>query len=255
MDGLEAPDLPIMGYYARRLVHCNCTWDEDELMHLSRAFVWSASGRGDSERSTNLLAAFASEVHHMFHIAPWTRTDETFRRCLWDVVRETFVSSWHFEVSCLFHFLARSDFSSFKGQKASRQAVTYTKNPSPGYMEYVVSALSVCCFIGDLFRYNFISRPDTVGCIRVLMYNLTTVEHITAIRNIIQHAGVLLWREAQNLDAEVWEFRKVLLEKSKPLKDYRTVLSQPMDGNAGVRSRVNDILGHVEDCRLAVRRT
>ena len=97
-DGLEASDLPIMAYQARRLVHCNCTWDEDELMHLSRAFVWCASGRG--ERPTNLLAAFASEVYQVFHITPWMGTEENFRRCLWDVVRETFVSSWHFEVSC-----------------------------------------------------------------------------------------------------------------------------------------------------------
>ena len=103
MDGLEAQDLPIMGYHARRLVYCNCTWDEDEFMHLSRAFVWHASGCG--ERPTNLLATFASEVHQVFHIAPWTRTDENFRRCMWDVVRETFVSSWHFEVSRLLHSL------------------------------------------------------------------------------------------------------------------------------------------------------
>ena len=99
MDGSEAPNLPIMGYHARRLVRCNCTWDDDELMHLSRAFVWRASGRG--ERPTNLLAAFASEVLQVFHIVPWMGTDENFRRCLWDVVRETFVSSWHFEVNCL----------------------------------------------------------------------------------------------------------------------------------------------------------
>ena len=64
-----------------------------------------------------------------------------------------------------------------------------------------------------------------------------------------------MWRKAQNLDAEVREFRKVLLKKSQPLKDYRTVLLQPIDGNAGVRSRVNAILGHVEDYRLAVSRT
>ena len=89
------------------------------------------------------------------------------------------------------------------------------------------------------------------------MYNLTTVEHITAIHNIIQHAGVFLWREAQDLDAEIWEFRKVLLKKFQPLKDYRTVLLQPIqvDGDAGVRSRINDILDQVEDCRLALRQT
>ena len=131
---------------------------------------------------------------------------------LWDVLRETFVSSWHFEVSFFFSLPDPYNFFLFKEQKVSRQAVTYTKNPSKGYMEYVVSALSICSFIGDLFRYNFITRPDTVGCIRVLMYNLTTVEHITAIHNIIQHAGIFLWREAQDLDAEIWEFRKVLLE-------------------------------------------
>jgi hypothetical protein len=85
------------------------------------------------------------------------------------------------------------------------------------------------------------------------MHNLTTVEHITAIRNIIKHAGLPLWRQAINLDAEAWEFRKVLLEKSQSLKDYRTVLLKSIDGkNVGVRSRVNEILGYVEDCRLAV---
>ena len=68
---------------------------------------------------------------------------------------------------------------------------------------------------------------------------------------------VFLWREAQDLDAEIWEFRKVLLEKSQQLKDYRTVLLQPIqvDGNAGVGSRVNDILDQVEDCCLALRQT
>ena len=96
-EGLEAPDLTIMGFYARKLVHCDCPWDEDELMHLSRAFVWRASKSG--ERPTDRFAAFASEVRRVF-CGPWTRTDDNFRRCVWDVVRETFVSSWHFEVSC-----------------------------------------------------------------------------------------------------------------------------------------------------------
>ena len=114
VDGLEAPDLSIMSYHARRLVYCNCTWDEDELMHLSRAFVWRASKH---ERPTNLLAAFASEVHRVFHIVPWMRTDENFRCCLWGVVRETFVSNWHFQVSCLFHSLAWSDFSPLPSRK------------------------------------------------------------------------------------------------------------------------------------------
>ncbi|KAF8817135.1 hypothetical protein BYT27DRAFT_7204962 [Phlegmacium glaucopus] len=66
-------------------------------MHLSRAFVWRASACG--ERPTDPLAAFATEVHRIFHRAPWTGTAEDFRRCLWGVVHETFVSSWQFEVS------------------------------------------------------------------------------------------------------------------------------------------------------------
>ncbi|KAF8812043.1 hypothetical protein BYT27DRAFT_7088129, partial [Phlegmacium glaucopus] len=184
-DGLEAPDLPTMSSYARRLVHFDCIWDEDELMHLSCAFVWRASKCG--QRPTDLLAAFASEVHRIFHIAPpWTETSENFERCLWDIVRETFLSNWHF--------------------KTSHQAITYVKDPSPGYKAYVVSALSVCCFIGDLFRYKFISRPDTVGCIRVIIHCLTTLEHVDAIYNIIKHAGVALRREAKILDGEVSEF-------------------------------------------------
>jgi hypothetical protein len=132
VDGLEAPDLSIMGYHARRLAHSNYTWDEDELMHLSRAFVWRALGRG--KRPTNVLAAFASEVHRVFHIAPWMGTDENFRRCLWDVVRETFVSSWHFEVSCLFDSLTWSDFFFFlqrNGKHIAKQLHT-PKTPRQG---------------------------------------------------------------------------------------------------------------------------
>ena len=34
-DGLEALDIPIMRSHARRLVHCNCTWDEDTSRVLS----------------------------------------------------------------------------------------------------------------------------------------------------------------------------------------------------------------------------
>lgn len=232
-DGLKAPDLPIMGFYARRLVHCGCEWDEDELMCLSRALVWRASERG--ENPTEPLAAFASQVYQVFHVAPWTGVDENFRRCLWDAVRETFMSSWYSEE-----------------QQTSGRTITYIKKPSPGHLKYVVSALSICSFIGDLFRYKFINRPDTVSCIRILMQNLATVEHVTAISNIIKHAEVPLWRESLNLDVEVQEFGKVLLEKSKPLKDFRTVLLQRIVGSARVRSKVDDILGYVEDCRLVV---
>lgn len=91
-----------------------------------------------------------------------------------------------------------------------------------------------------------------MGCVRVLIHNLTTVEHLTAIHNIFKHAGVPFWQQAQNLDKEVWDFQELLLEKSQPLKDYRSVLLQPIGGNMEVKSRVNDILSHVENCRLAV---
>lgn len=145
-------------------------------------------------------------------------------------------------------------FQQIQEEKKSRQAVTYIKNPSPGYKEYVASALSICSLIGDLFRYNFITRPHTVGCIRVLIHNLTTVEHIRAIDNIIRHAGVPLWREAVNLDTEVHEFRKNLMKACQLLKDYRTVLLQPVEdrSNAGVKSKVDAIINYVEGCRAVV---
>ena len=94
-NGLEGPD---MGFHARKLVQCDLIWDEDELMHLSRAFVWRASSPG--QRPTDRFAAFASEVRRVFCTVPWMETDKDFQRCVWNVVRETFVSSWYFEVSC-----------------------------------------------------------------------------------------------------------------------------------------------------------
>lgn len=86
------------------------------------------------------------------------------------------------------------------------------------------------------------------------MYNLTTLEHLTAIRTIINHAGLPLWRQALDLDAEVTEFRRVLTESAKPLKDYRTVLMdpKPRNGNAEVKLRVEAIHDYVQECRLTV---
>ena len=139
-DGLEALDIPIMGSHARRLVHCNCTWDEDELMHLSRAFLWCASGCGG--RSTNLLAAFASEVYQVFHITPWMGTEENFRCCLWDVVRETFVSSWHFEVSFFFSLPDPYNFFLFQGTENISPSSDIHQKP----FERVHGIRSLCTF-------------------------------------------------------------------------------------------------------------
>ena len=56
-----------------------------------------------------------------------------------------------------------------------------------------------------------------------------------------------------NLDTEVKDFRMVLMEKSQPLKDFRTVLLKVnTKGNVGVRSKIDEILTFVENCRLAV---
>ena len=97
-EGSRASDLASMGYYARKLFQCNNIWDEDELMHLSRALMWGASERGES--ATELLAAFASEVYRAFLIAPWAGTHECFQRCVVYVLWKTFGLCWNFEVSC-----------------------------------------------------------------------------------------------------------------------------------------------------------
>ena len=89
-------------------------------------------------------------------------------------------------------------------------------------MAYVSSALALSKFIGELYNYGFLPRTQTIGCVRVLLKNVKSIEHVQAIHAIISHAGIRLWQGSE----EVKEFIKFLFGCTVAVKDNASVMGK-----------------------------
>jgi len=124
----------------------------------------------------------------------------------------------------------------------------------PSYITYVVSALCLCSFIGDLYHENFLRRSDTIGCVRIILHNLALVEHLTAINAILRRAGTRLWHEAgENLDREVEEFRKEMVKAAKKVQDHRFVLTNRAPMRGTVKAKIEALVRYVYECKRFVQ--
>jgi hypothetical protein len=145
--------------------------------------------------------------------------------------------------------------------------------PPPSYLSYVTSALHLCSFLGDLYAEKLLSRTDTIGCVRIILFNLSIVDHITAIGNILKRAGTALWKEASftvpgygcienNLEREVYEFEEQMRRAMYVVQDHRYLFaalrtdeppgkrSAPLNGV--VKRKVESLIRYVRECRRFV---
>ena len=104
----------------------------------------------------------------------------------------------------------------------NKGAITIQKNPTAQYVAYVSSALALSKFIGELYNHGFLPRTQTIGCVRVLLKNVKSIEHVQAIHAIISHAGIRLWQGSQ----EVKEFIKFLFGCTVGVKDNASVMGK-----------------------------
>jgi hypothetical protein len=186
------------------------------------------------------MALFASKVRDAFGMAlPYKRLDLRFRELMRETVLGTFISCWH---------LAPENPDAIK--------FTLSHPPSHSYLSYVTSALHLCSFIGDLYAEKLLSRTDTVGCVRIIFYNLSLVEHITAVENILKRAGTALWKEASfpisnsatrvdNLDRELGEFEVQMRRALRVVQDHRYLFAASRT-NEAPGNRSAPVIGVVE---------
>lgn len=105
----------------------------------------------------------------------------------------------------------------------NKGAITIQKNPTAQYGAYVSSALGLSKFIGELYNHGFLARTQTIGCVRVLLKNVKSIEHVQAIHAVISHAGIRLWRGGFE---EVKEFIKFLFGCTVGVKDNASVMGK-----------------------------
>ncbi|KAJ3894866.1 hypothetical protein GG344DRAFT_73716 [Lentinula edodes] len=158
----------ILAARARELAHSHF-WHPEALAELAQHFCWNASDvNADIDRET--MAAFAREV------------SQALRDAFDEDTADSFV--WH---------LRESLIGTFKGcwcATESSKAISYRFAPSE---EYVASATRLVAFIGDLFTLGLIRVQHIKMCLNILVHELTSLEHITAISVLIDHAGPRFW--------------------------------------------------------------
>ncbi|KAF5367325.1 hypothetical protein D9757_010110 [Collybiopsis confluens] len=158
----------ILAERATELAHSNY-WHATALAELAQHFCWKASA-ADSDVIRETMAPFAWQVY----------------RALWDAFSQDTALSfvWHLRESLL---------GTFKGcwsASDSAKAISYHFTPSE---EYVASANWLAAFIGSLFTFDLIHVQHIKWCLSILVHELSSLEHITAISTLIEHAGPELW--------------------------------------------------------------
>jgi hypothetical protein len=131
----------------------------------------------------------------------------------------------------------------------------YEATPSESHIKRVSSALSLCNFIGVLYRLHFLERTDIQACIRILMDDMSVLEHLCATRNILLHAGTRYWEdaglrfddEARALGTELVQFSKRLgLTYNKAVLPLKDLPFQTVGEGVGF------IVEHIKECKIFV---
>ncbi|KAF4589934.1 hypothetical protein EYR38_009229 [Pleurotus pulmonarius] len=106
---------------------------------------------------------------------------------------------------------------------------------------YVRSAMHLTSFIGDLFKRGLLLAGTTMGCMRVLLRNTVSCEHLEALRNFVLQAGKGLWftspsecisgrRSVELGRLVILEFKNDVLSQVKKMNEMSGILRTPRDG-------------------------
>ncbi|KAJ3801959.1 hypothetical protein GGU11DRAFT_767293 [Lentinula aff. detonsa] len=153
---------------ATELVHSRF-WHSEALAELAQHYCWKASAANtDVNRET--MAPFAWEVYRALYTAFDEDTAESFVCHLRNLLIGTFEGCW----------FATESF----------KAISYRFTPSE---EYVTSATWLAAFIGDLFTFGLIRVQHIKLCLNILVHELISLQHISAISVMIDHAGPQFW--------------------------------------------------------------
>ncbi|KAG7088825.1 hypothetical protein E1B28_012781 [Marasmius oreades] len=163
------PTLPVLAAYARDLVDTT-QWDqsEEDIIELTKRICFQAMV--NDETNHEVLAPFAREIMLCLHDSFAEHISHSFAWHLREGTMGVFKASWCTTVC--------------------PNAISYHTAPSE---EYVHTATTFLHFIGDLFSMGILTKENISMCLSVLAHELVSIEHIEAIRTLIESAQVEFW--------------------------------------------------------------
>lgn len=161
--------LPVLAAYAQDLVDA-IRWDqsEAEIIELTKQISLQAMLNGGS--NSNILAPFAREIHLCLQSTFGEHISHSFAWHLREGTMGVFKASWCTTVC--------------------PNAISRNNSPSE---EYVHTATAFLRFIGELFSTGVLIKENISVCLSVLVHELVSIEHIEAIRTLIESAEVGFW--------------------------------------------------------------
>ncbi|KIY52429.1 hypothetical protein FISHEDRAFT_69848 [Fistulina hepatica ATCC 64428] len=197
---------------------------------LWRKLLLDGLATGDPTKRTK----FAMEV---VHASLWDRwlIDDLAEACLQEVLedhlgRGTYVAAFVQEARRAFTRTIEGDYAQFFGVCLSHRVVRtfqhvwnhhspYSICRSSAFSEqYIDSATRLASFVGQLHAYTIISPDMVQNCFTLLLSGLETYHHLTAIRNLLIHAGGTFWSE-----------RAVATRSTTPVHCFVAVLQNAVD--------------------------
>ncbi|KAF9488933.1 hypothetical protein BDN71DRAFT_398254 [Pleurotus eryngii] len=150
----------------------------------------------------------------------------------------------HLELCCHDTFMAFWDM-------AYTNAITFQTTDA----SYVSSAIHLTAFIGDLFRMGLLRAEPTMDCLRVLLRNTVSLEHLEAMRSLLMKAGKCLWftnplgcagerRSVELGRLAILQFRNEFRSQTMKMTETSGVLRTPRDGE--IREMLYEIVGSLD---------
>ncbi|TFK24412.1 hypothetical protein FA15DRAFT_418612 [Coprinopsis marcescibilis] len=169
----------------KRLVHAG-SWDTTaEINELVYAFVGRASMYFVDDNCT--LGIFASEVLHQFKCQFPDIYDQVLERFS-RILVGTFIACW--DQACPWSIARKSDMVEINS--------------------YVPASVNLSKFLGECIGCGIVDVAEARACLRVLISQMTSIEHLEAIYHIISRAGEFLWVSVENPTRDILEFLGLL---------------------------------------------
>ncbi|KDQ26034.1 hypothetical protein PLEOSDRAFT_160634 [Pleurotus ostreatus PC15] len=195
-------------------------WNLYEVPQLAQHFCWMGA------LGTLHLAPFASSVNRALSGRAGELAHD-FRKHLQLYCHDTFMAFW---------------------DMAYPSAITFQTTDA----SYVMSAIYLTSFMGDLFKCGLLLAGPTMGCLRVLLRNTVSLEHLEAIRTFLIQAGKGLWfTNPLECAGERWSvelgrsaipaFRNDFWSQTMKMTETSGILRTPKDGE--IREINYEIMG------------